>query len=936
MAPVIIVFAVGAAINLSVYLLYNYFGSLSSQVQRTGQILQFQMALDGMVDYVSYGVKRQWCFDTTMLRDPNCDLTHDGNSERLLLSNAVVASIVARKAGGLPQGDPVRLKSIVRTVSLSSITNSHPLYTMVEHLRLVRYDSVTSRIVSGLEDEVEFLIERIDNLSFPVRGSEVFLRIRASIGVKSGFAMISAGKIFAESVVGVFPRELGTFALMVPNDLRLDKISEDVGGPIPAKGDVHFHLFSDRVSAKQTLGSIGLLFDSPIFVNGNLHLPSTQNATSPYADAVNHYSAVTFNDQVVLGGGVVLRDGLPFSPVSAGGADSRFNQDISSIGGLKRGTLIDGQRDLGLDVLADPLLSANPDRTNMNICIARNAARSSLRATSKSATIIRQTAPPALDSVTNTVTHSYKLALSQSNALRQISGSPSVTSSSGNVASGTSMAVTGTSTSPIMKARVRLGPLGSPSHDYEVELGLESSYTLKPRFVNMATSGCGGGRTYFDVTNTACPAGNPVGSRARYCSTTGMVDAFQCGPVATPATTCGGGFNHGQLRKVSCGADFEGAILERCTNGVVSEFLNTCQKFTEISLVTSAYKPISTANKQDNQVNLEIKFKNPADFPNVPNFDFNLYEAGADFNTGTTLRTFAKDTAINRGDGTFAYDTKAEITFTPNATGPQATTDFSLTDWKVGRKINRDHATYSTISGPIDETKDYVAIDTACSAGGGVGGGSFGLADWDFSFSGGTETSWDFALYIDPSTGLSVPGPQIYNFDAGNSASPNIVFQVRSLMDECKIKSDAVFVTGFYNCKRLTIDSRTTPLRIIGTFIATEIDINPEAIKAGIQWSTIYHPQAIRELRAQEILKANPGYACDSLLKPIWHPYPDVFELASQNKCSPSSLRAKAQPFTWTTVDPDCGLVSGAAVATTCKNRPVRFNLQEISRRGSR
>jgi hypothetical protein len=162
----------------------------------------------------------------------------------------------------------------------------------------------------------------------------------------------------------------------------------------------------------------------------------------------------------------------------------------------------------------------------------------------------------------------------------------------------------------------------------------------------------------------------------------------------------------------------------------------------------------------------------------------------------------------------------------------------------------------------------------------------------------------------------------------------NAVFQVRSIVGQCVIESTATFVTGFFACDSLEIRDRTHPLRIIGTFIVGKMKIHPSAIKAGITWSSIYAPQATRELRGAQVLRSFSGRNCNlKSAEPIWHPIPSVQEVSDRMGCNAISLRSKADPFQWTSVDPDCGVLPGSTSSnTTCKRRLIRFFVVEQSR----
>jgi hypothetical protein len=116
------------------------------------------------------------------------------------------------------------------------------------------------------------------------------------------------------------------------------------------------------------------------------------------------------------------------------------------------------------------------------------------------------------------------------------------------------------------------------------------------------------------------------------------------------------------------------------------------------------------------------------------------------------------------------------------------------------------------------------------------------------------------------------------------------------------------------------------------------MSIDNSALKAGINWSSIYHPQATQELRNAGILKAissGESTKCEKLSSPIWHPKPSIQETADRLACNVISLRGKADPFQWTAVDPDCGFLNATDVTPTCKRRIVRFFVVEQSREGA-
>ena len=168
-------------------------------------------------------------------------------------------------------------------------------------------------------------------------------------------------------------------------------------------------------------------------------------------------------------------------------------------------------------------------------------------------------------------------------------------------------------------------------------------------------------------------------------------------------------------------------------------------------------------------------------------------------------------------------------------------------------------------------------------------------------------------------------------------------FTPHSIVKDCTIRSSAQLVTGFFVCDLLTIESRSKPLFIVGTFIVKNLDIDSSAIKSGITWMSIYSPDAVSLLRNGKILRtskpvSNPD--CNGTFggQPIWN-YNNMSMIHQQDlsSCNVSSLRATAQPFTWTAMDPDCGInpdLNPPPTNTTCKKHPLNFLVMEHSRGG--
>lgn len=241
----------------------------------------------------------------------------------------------------------------------------------------------------------------------------------------------------------------------------------------------------------------------------------------------------------------------------------------------------------------------------------------------------------------------------------------------------------------------------------------------------------------------------------------------------------------------------------------------------------------------------------------------------------------------------------------------------------------------------VSDNKGLVADDPTAS---------FKPLTWNQSLTESTKVSWDFATqgaYWN-TVNANNPATLYTSSEPMTSTKRDFVFPdeptflVRSILHDCKVPKTVELVTGFYTCQNLIIQPRTKPLRIIGTMIVSnKLKIDVSALENGIYWSNIYHPTAITILQnlPRPVLKPEYGAAtnCSTVVAsaPIWHPAPALEDIANFYKCSPLSLKAKADPFSWTTVDPDCGLLDSKSNSVTCKNQIRRFNVVELYRRSS-
>ena len=117
-----------------------------------------------------------------MMQDADCNLAHEASTERLILSDDAVNEILKRPSA--PHADPVRITLIDKSIPRARFTSSHPLHQIVKNIKGRWFNKESEEVEDVLGDDIRFTITRIDNLAFPTRGREVYLRVRVSINLR--------------------------------------------------------------------------------------------------------------------------------------------------------------------------------------------------------------------------------------------------------------------------------------------------------------------------------------------------------------------------------------------------------------------------------------------------------------------------------------------------------------------------------------------------------------------------------------------------------------------------------------------------------------------------------------------------------------------------------------------------------------------------------
>ncbi len=900
-----------AVMGVMIYFLSPTIIKHRQQVTKTASIITARLALHSMVDYTLFGIRQRWCFSESWLSEP-CGtstpsravevLSHPRSVERLLMKAQNVDFL---RALDIPSPERAPLQRVVQLINISSFSAMHPVYRIVADLRGYTVEYI----------KVE--ISRDNRGAIPEYGREVYLKVNVQL-LDSARQVINVGssRLEATSFVGVYPREVGSFGLVVAGDLHLDRESgADLGA-----GGAYLKQHGSRFAM---LRYPGLVFESPVFVNGAIHLPLVSEGDSA-EDSDTVYTPVTFKDKVVLGAGPVKRRGVDFRPRTAGGPADQFWYNIRQFGGFQKGVEVDGERDLGLDYLSGAASGGvTPSATLMAQCRELEKARFELAATADS-----KLSGQLLSSGAGN--YKFRIGLSEGNMFTPQSKEVDNPRTDGWSRDLRRWDREGPDRGPIGKFRFSMGGLIVTG-----ELADGGRVTLEPR-IDLRPLERSIERQVSDLERDLTVAESRTNSAARDLESAerrvrDASDALEAAESRSPRDEAQVSRANDDLREARLNRD---RAQERLTEAeetqagiergleAAREQLRVVRSKMEIQpkVHISLTSPRRSADEEERDntnasfKDLEVSFENENMFVNsmgerLPvSVRFEAYDVS--YFRGFSWRSFT------------SHNTKGHLTFEPEGDSSFGASPTILDERGVSRGGLPAGDPYLNMAVSCDTLRSQAA---------------FQGTDWSSSFASNARHSWSFTNKYEERTNVIFSGTDSYNPPGGGGST--VSFRVVSVARDCIIEAGAKFVSGFFTCERLIIRPRSTPLRIIGSFIVTNgLLIDDSAYRAGIRWSTIYNPMATFELRQAGVLRGQslgpglPGQDCRTINRfPVWHPYPSMKDVSNLYKCNSISLRAKADPFRWTSVDPDCGLLA-TGNSTVCKNRLVRFFVLEVSR----
>ena len=308
---------------------------------QTQEELNLHLALNSLSNYIIAGIERRQCFTSTLGVDSDCTngnvytvYNHPRSSDRLLMTEAAAAQLLQAE----------RDKN-------AGIVDNSDLPNNVSDIRLGYFEPITlapgtlnNPLSFPLSEAFKEFIETAQHTPpLKVSGVKVFIshtgdstetEINIAVKIKATYELNGSAKTKTLlRVVSFFPRELGTFSLILGRNLwlynnRLD--DPNVGGDDECKPEVT----GDAVIPETTTGSMAFL--SPVFVNGNIHLNND----------VSKLTRVSFGDKVIIAGR--LKKGTDdYDPDKPG----RLLSELPSIGGFLKGLFFE-ESDKGLEVFS--------------------------------------------------------------------------------------------------------------------------------------------------------------------------------------------------------------------------------------------------------------------------------------------------------------------------------------------------------------------------------------------------------------------------------------------------------------------------------------------------------------------------------------------------------------------------------------------------------
>lgn len=923
MATILGVIALG--IGGVTYLITTAIPKLQDEKEKISAQLNYRVFISSLNDYIVHGIRERWCInyqdgESDLLLSSKCSskakmeeiVTYPGNLERILwtadtIGTQLTAIPTAENANKILSLNFLRYNSTPRKANrllkyedvaptdgkltfkiskkvLEDMNETHPLYIMSQGIK---------DCVKSINVEV-FQVKDFINLA---SGDERKIGIKITSDInRTKISCLSVRAADAISYYTFYPRRLHTFSLIKYGDLSGSAYNE---------------------------------FHGPVYVAGNFILPPESKDKSQSSIFYNALTLGVYNGGAKNGKlipGVVVKNANPFSHSEWGHPYKSKQDNYEGFRGFLGGVRLDSSEDKGLYNLFDHTNSTAADLSQLEACIEDNEAQLNKSKNSDSILAYRtyhQTLDESL----------IKLSFTKRNRFAITNKNPEVVTSGKSKENPLNADATYNKDSNVLsEININFSLKSKDGQNVSATLGDNSSLKINLDLEN------------FNLDQNSLQKSNENLDKAERNNYKQAVTSKQLKKTTIyneyeKATSdliklCDANYSSDcdQLGYKSPKCDPEKSA--DCSSSTAS-YASEAKKYQQSKQALKQYiDNLSDLQKSPNQTALEVSISPAEPFKGQPVLNQRLLK----IQTPAGWREFYKIISDDVDRFTFEFDphhngfknslslkldlqnsTPKIITSTPSGYGNNNSQQKPLANnWSNSRTNNA-------------ESDPPTLVPLNCPQG-------MGTADWDLDMSPSTNFSWNYAN--------TPPGAKVDNndhqqadpiiFHPGNPPLEGHAYSLtKSVVTECIIPSDRSHVYGFYACNKLTIQSRNSPLYMIGTFIVKDLEI-PDNLTTPIHWYSIW------DTHATDLIMTNLNSyksSCSGVKNLVSKTWKDVVAsstiAATVDSCGPLDMVTNGpNNFSWTTVDPDIGIANPGDSMTSQKvNRIQKWVIREESRK---
>lgn len=903
--PMVIVI-VTAAVSTIAYLIVTLIPQLQDEQKKSQDSIDYKIFITSLNDYVVHAMREKWCvnkisysggiLETDLLLSNDCSssstmeqmVTFEGNLERVLWTDDTIGQsddeagkntiIGLHKVTTSPATlTPAQIKVSEMKLRLSenvltNMNDQHPLFVITRNIRkCVEY--------------VDIEIKRDPNST----GEEVKIgiNIEAKLSDTKIACLQSVRNVSSSSHYTFFPRRLHTYSLVKYKDLEADKFHE---------------------------------YHGPVYVAGDLILPPSGFDKSKSSIFYDTLTLGIYNEGVSGGeyeaGKIKTNSGENYTFEERGHPYLSKQDNYENFRGLIGGLRLDASEDKGISQIFTSGSASSSDVATLEACIEDNQVKTKPSYTAGTILLYR-------DPVTSSgaTINSIRMGLTKKNRFKPSINAPQVISASPDgVNKKFILNVTSTNgTKEIGDFKVNINSdntfVFSTAPNSPADLSIDTAkYGLTNAILDPAITTLTA-TTTIDNYQTYLPAGHILLDLPEAVDYKNKAEVFKLACTAVPVSTssdCDDFLTSNVCVPPLCVVDLSAAKNAMVT---AKNTLRTKINDAKMAVATPAKIHFETngflksGKEVINQKDLKIEFS--SNWAAV----INLIKS-----------TLPNELTIEFKPYHYSYD-DLKIIFHHNLTAPNTLTRLKRQDNgnEVSFHTSGWRNSYNNGNIPYDDQPEELT-ERNCPDG-------MSLADWNQDMSSSTNFSWNYAntppgAEIEEATHDNLP--EIKFIQKASPDEGHAKSHTKSVVDLCTVPNDREFVFGFYACKRLVIAAgRSKPLYMIGTFIVEEIENTNTSHP--VHWHTVWDAKA-GGLIISEYFKDKAS--CQTLFGKTWSQIITSASLKEDvKKCSAMDLVTNGpNNFTWTTVDPDIGLIAGNTMTSQKVLRVQRWIIREDSR----